>query len=169
VTTGKYDIAVSTGPSFTTRRQEAATEMTEMLRAFPQAAPFIGDLLAKNLDWPGADEIAERLKALVPGQQQQIPDEVKQAIEEGKQRIQQLEAENQKLKLDQSTKMAAIQADSMASQQAARIDAEAEIAVTNIKVEAQKQIEAFKARTQAEATIRAAAMKPAPQPARQSA
>lgn len=66
--TGKYDVAVDTGPSFTTRREEAANQMIELLRAFPQAAPFIGDLLAKNLDWPGADEIQKRLQAMLPPQ-----------------------------------------------------------------------------------------------------
>src|SRR5574340_929129 len=66
--TGKYDVAVDVGPSFTTQREEAANQMIELLRAFPQAAPVIGDLLAKNLDWPGADEIAERLKAMLPPQ-----------------------------------------------------------------------------------------------------
>lgn len=67
-TAGKYDLTVEAGPSFTTRRQEAAEQMSDLLRVFPQAAPIIGDLLVKNLDWPGADEIAERLRALVPGQ-----------------------------------------------------------------------------------------------------
>jgi hypothetical protein len=61
---GRYDLAVTTGPGFTTRREEAATQMIELIRAYPDAAPLIGDLLAKNLDWPGADEIAERMEAL---------------------------------------------------------------------------------------------------------
>lgn len=68
---GKYDLVVKTGPSFTSRREEAATQMVELIRAFPQAAPVIGDLLAKNLDWPGADEVAERLHALLPPQIQE--------------------------------------------------------------------------------------------------
>lgn len=63
---GKYDVVVTSGPSFTTRREEAAQQMIELLRAFPQAAPFVGDLLAKNFDWPGAEEIAERLKKMLP-------------------------------------------------------------------------------------------------------
>lgn len=67
---GKYDLTVEAGPSFTTRREEAANQMIELIRAFPEAAPVLGDLLAKNLDWPGADEIAERLKALLPPQLQ---------------------------------------------------------------------------------------------------
>jgi murein DD-endopeptidase MepM/ murein hydrolase activator NlpD len=63
---GKYDLTVETGPSFTTRREEAASQMTELIRAYPAAAPVLGDLLAKNLDWPDADEIAKRLQALLP-------------------------------------------------------------------------------------------------------
>jgi hypothetical protein len=42
--------------------------MIELIRAYPQAAPLIGDLLAKNLDWPGADEIARRLSSMLPAQ-----------------------------------------------------------------------------------------------------
>jgi hypothetical protein len=98
---GKYDLAVKAGPSFTTRRQEAAMEMTELIRAYPQAAPVIGDLLVKNLDWPGADEIAKRMKALVPVQAGASP-EVTKMIEEGKKiiaelqkRVQELEANGQ--------------------------------------------------------------------------
>jgi hypothetical protein len=70
---GRYDVVVDAGPSFTTRRAEAAEQMMELLRAFPQAAPYVGDLLAKNLDWPGAQEIADRLRALVAPQSQAEP------------------------------------------------------------------------------------------------
>ena len=65
---GKYDVSVEAGPSFTTRREEAAGQMMAFVQAFPQAAPMIGDLVAKNLDWPGADDIARRLSALLPPQ-----------------------------------------------------------------------------------------------------
>jgi hypothetical protein len=41
--------------------------MMDLIRAYPQAAPLIGDLLVKNLDWPGADEIAQRLQQALPG------------------------------------------------------------------------------------------------------
>lgn len=68
LTVGKYDLTVSSGPSFTTRREEAANQMIELIRAYPAAAPVIGDLLAKNLDWPGADEVAQRLQAMLPPQ-----------------------------------------------------------------------------------------------------
>ena len=66
LTTGKYDVVVKLGPSFTTQRQEAAEQMMLLVQQFPQAAPIIGDLIAKNLDWPNADEMAERLQKLLP-------------------------------------------------------------------------------------------------------
>ena len=62
LTSGRYDLTVSAGPSFASMRQEAASQMIELIRAYPDAAPIIGDLLVKNLDWPGADEIAERMQ-----------------------------------------------------------------------------------------------------------
>lgn len=65
---GKYDVTVTAGPSFTSRREEAATQMMEFIRVFPQSAGLIGDLLAKNLDWPGSEQVAERLKAMLPPQ-----------------------------------------------------------------------------------------------------
>jgi len=103
LTAGKYDLTVTTGPSFTTRREEAAASMTEALRAFPQAAPVIVPELAKNLDWPGADDIAEKLEKMNSGQ---IPPELQKQIEEGKQQLQTLTQENQQLKQDQSVERA---------------------------------------------------------------
>ncbi len=107
LTVGKYDVVVSAGPSFTTRREEAAMQMTELVRAFPMAAPYVADIMARNFDWPGADEIAERFKALVPQQAQQgggVPPELMQAIQEGKQQIEMLTRENEQLKQQASIK-----------------------------------------------------------------
>jgi len=66
ITRGKYDVRVATGPNFRTRRVEAANSMVELARVFPQVLQVAGDLVAKNLDWPGADEMAERLRKLLP-------------------------------------------------------------------------------------------------------
>lgn len=130
---GKYDLTVTTGPSFTTRREEAAYEMTEMMRAFPQSAPIIGPELAKNLDWPGADKIADKLDAMTSGQPspeiQKLIETGKQQIQELTQKTQQLEAENAKLKGNQMASMAKVQQadqasqrDAMTSQQQMEID-----------------------------------------------
>ncbi|MDV4166200.1 portal protein [Rhizobium leguminosarum] len=103
LTAGKYDLTVTSGPSFTTRREEAAMQMTEFVRAFPAAAPVIGDILAMNLDWPGADEIAERLKSINPALQNKgLPPEVQQMIQQGQQAIQELTQKVQALEADKS-------------------------------------------------------------------
>lgn len=73
LTIGKYDLVVAAGPSYNTKREEAAYQMTEFVRAYPAAAPVIGDLLAKNLDWPGAEEVAERLREVNPVLQKDKP------------------------------------------------------------------------------------------------
>ena len=63
---GTYDVVVTVGPSFTTQRTEARQSMSEFIQYYPDAAPLIGDLYAKSMDWPGADEMAERLEFLLP-------------------------------------------------------------------------------------------------------
>jgi hypothetical protein len=63
---GKYDVTVVVGPSFTTRREEAANQMVELTRANPNIAPMIIDIMARNLDWPEADKVAERIKMTLP-------------------------------------------------------------------------------------------------------
>lgn len=99
LSTGRYDVTVEVGPSYATQRQEAAEQMTEFIRAYPEAAQFVGDLWAKNLDWPGADEIAQRLKMMLPANLNDgIPPELMKMIEEGKQMIAALQAENENLK-----------------------------------------------------------------------
>lgn len=64
--TGKFDVKIATGPSYTTQRQEAAESMMEFMRVYPQAAPVIADLVAGNMDWPGSDQVAERLRKMLP-------------------------------------------------------------------------------------------------------
>lgn len=63
---GRFDVAVETGPSYTTKRLEAAESMTAFVQAVPAAAPIIADLLAKAQDWPEAERIAERLRKMIP-------------------------------------------------------------------------------------------------------
>lgn len=95
---GKYDVAVDTGLGYTTQRAETVAQMGEFLRAFPQAAPFIGDLMVKNTDWKNADEIADRLKAMIPSQATGgPPPEIQKMIQEGQKHIQDLEQQVQQL------------------------------------------------------------------------
>ena len=108
LTTGKYDVVVDSGPSYNTRRQEAADQMIELLRGFPQAAPLIGDLLAKNLDWPEADEIKKRLQHLLPPELKGKGDP---KVAEAMRVIETLKAELQASQDDKQERMAKVQTD----------------------------------------------------------
>jgi hypothetical protein len=59
-TIGKYDVVATTGPGYATKRQEALAAMGQMLQGNPQLWAVAGDLFVKNMDWPGAQEMAKR-------------------------------------------------------------------------------------------------------------
>jgi hypothetical protein len=95
---GKYDVNVSVGPSYASKRQEAAESMMDFTKALPQQASLVLDLIAKNLDWPGADLFAERFKKSLPpgiaeekdGEKQPLPPEAQQQMQKMSQMIEQL-------------------------------------------------------------------------------
>lgn len=66
ISVGTYDIVCKVGPSFSTQRTEARLALSELIQYYPAAAPLISDLYVKYMDTPGADELAERLKFLLP-------------------------------------------------------------------------------------------------------
>lgn len=57
---GKYDVCVTTGPSYMTKRQEALDSMSQLLQGNPNLWAVAGDLFIKNMDWPGAQEMSAR-------------------------------------------------------------------------------------------------------------
>jgi hypothetical protein len=105
LTIGKYGIMVDTGPSFTTMRQEAAEGMMSFGQMYPEARPYIQDLVAKSQDWEFAQEISERLKRLLPLQVREdidpntLPPDPKQVIAESKAEISKIKIDIEKLKV----------------------------------------------------------------------
>ena len=93
---GKYDVAVTTGPSYATKRQEAMDAMGQILQANPALWQVAGDLFVKNMDWPGAQEIAKRLaKTIDPKLMADEDDPALQAAQ------QQMEAMGQEMQMMQ--------------------------------------------------------------------
>lgn len=76
---GRYDVVLSTGPSFETKRQEGAENLLEMLKIAPLAeiiAKTAPDLVFRSIDHPYMQEIADRLMAQTPEGLQQIMEEL---------------------------------------------------------------------------------------------
>ena len=94
-TIGQYGITVTIGPSYASKRIEAAESMMAFAKAMPNVASLVADLIAKNQDWPGAEEMAARLAKAVPPQfltpdQKDIPPQVQAAMQAMDAQIKQL-------------------------------------------------------------------------------
>ena len=119
VASQQYDVTISVGPSFQTRRQEALDSLVQFVQAYPDVFPMIGDLLAENMDWPGAQQVAARLKKSLPPNLQddidpsEIPPQVQakmQGIEKQlKQVMQAYQQAKQALDTDQAKAQAQVQ------------------------------------------------------------
>lgn len=144
---GVYDVRVSTGPSYSTRRQEAAEGLIEFVRAMPNVGPLVMDIIARSMEWPGADEIADRLKKAIPPQLLEHDDE-ELTPEEQQQRQAEAEQAQQQQAMEQEQLMAQLRklvADAMKAEASAqREQAQAESAMRAIDRED----------AEAEATIR---------------
>jgi hypothetical protein len=114
LTVGKYDLVVTQGASYATKRIEALNSMVEIARVNPAIMQIAGDLIIKAMDWDGADEIAERMKKMLPpqlqdhegedGEGKQLPPEVQQMIEQGKQQIDEMGKHIQMLEAEKDDK-----------------------------------------------------------------
>jgi len=113
---GRYDVTVTVGPGFATKRQEAVETYMGLIQGNPQIMGLAGDLIFKSMDLPYADDIADRMKSMLPPQIQQmlsegkdIPPEAQavmaqaqQAMQMVQQQAQQIEAAAQELEQEKS-------------------------------------------------------------------
>lgn len=98
VRVGEYDVVIDTGPGYQTKREEAAENMLGLLGTpiGEKVAAVADDIVVRQFDWPGSDQIADRLAAANPiaGIEQQMPDNVP---DEAKAMIAHLTAQNKQL------------------------------------------------------------------------
>jgi hypothetical protein len=93
---GEYDISLTTGPSFSTRRQEASEIYSQLVGQMPEIMQVAGDLVFKAMDLPYSEEMADRLSVLLPPEVQalknedtEIPPEVQQMMAQAEQATEQ--------------------------------------------------------------------------------
>lgn len=106
---GMFDVALSTGTSYTTRRVEAAQAMMDAIQVYPELMGIAGDLVAKAQDWPGADKLAERLKKTIPPQFLEEDEGgglgvTPEQLQEMQNQLQQLQVQNQEMQLQMKNK-----------------------------------------------------------------
>lgn len=152
---GQYDVNVSAGPSFTTRRVEQSEAMMELIHNSPEVMQIAGDLLIKSQDWPGAEELAERFRLMLPPPIQQaiaarkegMPPEAVAIVTQAQQAVQQRDQQIQEMG----------QAIQEAQQNVIKLELQVKDNTERVQVDLLKlKIEEFKAQTdrmQAEAAM----------------
>lgn len=112
LTNGKYDVRLKIGPTYLTDKEKTQQMVAELARAYPPLMQIAGDVIMENMNFKGAEKIAERLrKALPPGM-----------ADEGKAKPAELLAQqNQQLsqQLDQVMQLAEQQKEELRSQKMA--------------------------------------------------
>ena len=104
VSVGRYDVVMDTGPGFATKRGEAVEAMMTLLAADPTLMQTAGDLIFRNMDFPGAEIIADRMAAANPlaqiDEKSDIPPQVQMQLAQSKQTIDQMQQQIQTMGLD---------------------------------------------------------------------
>jgi hypothetical protein len=131
---GTYDVEADVGPSYGTQRQEAANAFSQIMQQNPAAFQIVGDFWATNSDFPGADELADRLKRGLPPQYKAGPDPQVQQIA---QQAQQAQQQAQGLLQKADAEIAMLKAQLVHAQESAK-DKSAELAIKDYEAETKR-------------------------------
>lgn len=113
MTKGSGGVQISTGPSYSTKRQESNEFYMALAQSVPQIMEIGGDIIVSSSDAAGADKLAERLKKALPPQFQdeqpnQIPPQLQAQLQQMQQVIQQQGQELQQAQQELQSKQADI-------------------------------------------------------------
>ena len=101
VTVGEFDIVMDTGPGYNSKRQEAVESMMALFAADPALIQQAGDLLVRNMDFPGAETIADRLAVNNPlakvDDKSKVPPRVQMELQKSQATIQQMQQQMQQM------------------------------------------------------------------------
>lgn len=114
ITAGKYDLVVKAGPSYGTQREYARAEMAQIISQMGDAAMVLAPLYLRNSDWPGADDVADKLEAMQgqgggDEQARQMQQQAMAQMGQMQQQLQQLAQENDALKAQYELKSRELQ------------------------------------------------------------
>ena len=154
VTVGQYDVVMETGPGYNSKRQEAVESMVQMLGIDPQLMQQAGDLVFRNMDFPGADIIADRLAAANPLAQiddkSEIPPQAQMMIKQGQDTIQKLQQQIQAMQMDMKYGATVAEQKEQAQTQRKAMDVQSRKEDTQLRTETQAHDTIIKTETQKE-------------------
>jgi len=103
VTVGEYDVVMDTGPGYASKRIQAIEAMMPLMSGNPELFNVAGDLVFRNMDFPGAEVIADRLAAANPMAQiddkSPVPPQVQMQLAQNQAQMQQMAQQIQALQM----------------------------------------------------------------------
>lgn len=152
---GRYDVSTSAGPSLPSRRAEAVEAMLQLVQSEPSLLKVMGDLLVKNMDWPGAAEIAERIRRTIPAhilgdedgaEMEGMPPEVRNMLTQLKQQLAEAQQANAVKYEDIKSRERIAERKIQSDQKIAEIEAKVDVMIAQMKADseaAKRNMEAF--------------------------
>jgi hypothetical protein len=129
LTRGQYAVTVDSGPTYATKKQEAAELTMQLVQAYPPIMQWAGDLVIGLQEIPDVDLIVERMKLSLPppvqemmaakdagenpevarmqAQMKQMAEQFQGQMQQMQQQMQQVAGENQQLKASTEASVAA--------------------------------------------------------------
>jgi hypothetical protein len=172
LTRGKYLVTISSGASYESQRSETADKLVELVGKYPDMMAVAGDLIVRNMDFVGADELADRLKAgiapnILAASNSTNADKSEQAVmqlqaqlaqaaqqaQEMQAQFAQLQQEHGALQQQVQTKQAEIGAKAQADTQVAHVKVQAETQTMQTKYELELQLQREKAQFEREMAL----------------
>jgi acetyl/propionyl-CoA carboxylase alpha subunit len=103
MTVGQYDVVMETGPGYNSKRQAAVEAMMPLLNGNQQLFGIAGDLVFRNMDFPGAEIIADRLAASNPlaqiDEKSDVPPQVQMQLMQAKKQVQEMQQQMQTMQM----------------------------------------------------------------------
>jgi len=103
VTVGEYDVVMDTGPGYQSKRIQAVEAMMPMMQN-QELFNIAGDLMFRNMDFPGAEVIADRLAAINPmaqiDEKSDVPPQVQMQLAQQKKMLQDMQQQLQAAQLE---------------------------------------------------------------------
>jgi hypothetical protein len=151
---GEYDVSITVGPSYNTKRMEAAATFVELAKgsADPGSAAILRYLTVRNSDFNGSDEAAKMLKAMLPpqvaaviGDKDPVPKliaqltQMQQGMKQMQEAGQKLQEENMKLKAGIPQAQIKAQAEQQIESQRMQFEAQAQARELQMKAAADER------------------------------
>lgn len=109
MTKGKFKPIVTIGKAYGSKRAESFDTISQVVQTSPNMFPMVADILFKNSDMAGADELAERFKKMLPpnlqdDQNNPLPPQAQAAVSQAHQQMQGMQAQLQQLTMEKQAK-----------------------------------------------------------------